>query len=86
MNMMKCPACNTPLKRNGKTSSGSQRWRCKECGRSKVGKIDNSAKELNRFLSWLLSRQRQKDMPGAGRTFRRHAAKFWCLWPFSPIV
>ena len=86
MNMMKCPACNTPLKRNGKTSSSSQRWRCKECGRSKVGKIDNSAKELNRFLSWLLSRQRQKDMPGAGRTFRRHAAKFWCLWPFSPIV
>ncbi|MCV0012174.1 IS1 family transposase, partial [Mobiluncus mulieris] len=37
MNMMKCPACNTSLKRNGKTSSGSQRWRCKECGRSKVG-------------------------------------------------
>ena len=25
-------------------------------------------------------------MPGAGRTFRRHAAKFWRLWPFSPIV
>ena len=86
MNMMKCPACNTPLKRNGKTSSGSQRWRCKECGRSKVGKIDNSAKELNRFLSWLLSRQRQKDMPGAGRTFRRRNTKFWQIWPFSPIV
>ncbi|WP_420846015.1 transposase-like zinc-binding domain-containing protein [Mobiluncus porci] len=56
MNMMKCPACNTPLKRNGKTSSGSQRWRCKECGGSKVGKIDNSAKELNHFLVALPTR------------------------------
>ncbi|MDY5747943.1 MAG: IS256 family transposase, partial [Mobiluncus porci] len=83
---MKCPECGTPLKRNGKTSSGSQRWRCKECGGSKVCKIDNSAKELNHFLGWLLSPQRQKNMPGKGRSFRGHTVKFWCLWPFSPIV
>lgn len=37
-------------------------------------------------MSWLLSKHLQKDMPGAGRTFRRRNTKFWQNWPFSPIV
>jgi hypothetical protein len=49
-------------------------------------KIDNSAKQLNVFLQWLFSKERQKDMPGEGRTFRRKTAKFWNVWPLPPLV
>jgi hypothetical protein len=38
------------------------------------------------FLGWLLSGQRQKDMPGAGRTFRRKCARFWNIWPLAPVT
>lgn len=53
---------------------------------TKTHKIDASAKHLDEFLSWLLSRQRQVDMPGAGRSFRRRTSRFWELWPLPPIV
>lgn len=86
MSRLKCPFCGGALKRNGRTSSGRQRWCCGGCGRSETRRIDNSAKELQVFLSWLLSKHLQKDMPGAGRTFRRRNTKFWQNWPFSPIV
>ena len=33
------------------------------------------------FLSWLLSKGTQLEMPGAGRTFRRRTAEFWEVWP-----
>jgi len=81
-----CPICHTILVRNGKTSSGKQRWYCKNCKASKTNKIDNSAKRLDLFLRWLLSKQRQIDMPGQGRTFRRNTSEFWSIWPLSNIV
>ncbi|WP_417752909.1 transposase-like zinc-binding domain-containing protein, partial [Senegalimassilia anaerobia] len=28
MKAVKCPYCGGPTKRNGRTSSGAQRWRC----------------------------------------------------------
>lgn len=81
-----CAICGAHMKRNGKTSSGKTRWRCTVCNTSTTQKIDNSAKLLEAFLSWLLSRKRQKDMPGEGRTFRRKCAKFWDIWPMPPKV
>ena len=30
----KCPICGNAMRRNGKTKSGTQRWRCKSCGAS----------------------------------------------------
>lgn len=81
MNNKICPSCGCAMKRNGKTSSGAQRWRCKACGASTTHRIDTSAKELECFLAWLFSKDRQLDMPGQGRNFRRKAEKFWELWP-----
>lgn len=51
-----------------------------------MGRIDNSAKLLEAFLGWLLTRRRQSDMPGGGRTFRRKTARFWAVWPMPPKV
>ena len=34
----------------------------------------------------LLSRRRQADVPGGGRSCRRVCAPLWQLWPLSPIV
>lgn len=81
MKSKRCPSCGADMKRNGKTSSGAQRWRCKACGASCTHRIDSSAKELSAFLAWLFSKGRQADMPGQGRTFRRRAERFWAIWP-----
>lgn len=86
MNVRRCPVCGASMKRNGKTGAGSQRWRCRSCGASATFRIDNSAKRLEEFLRWLMSRSRQADMPGGGRTFRRRTAEFWEIWPMPPKV
>lgn len=72
--------------RNGRISSGRQRWLCKSCRATRTNSIDNSAKQLAAFLAWLLSKDRQVDMPGGGRTFRNHTARFWKLWALPPVV
>lgn len=74
------------MTRHGKTSAGRQRWRCRACGGSQITAIDATAKHLTEFLAWLLSRDRQVDMPGAGRSFRRRTAQFWRLWPMPVVV
>lgn len=86
MNIPKCPLCQQSMTRHGKTSAGRQRWRCKACGPSQVARIDSTAKHLDEFLAWLLSRRRQADMPGAGRSFRRRTQKLWDIWPLPTIV
>ncbi|WP_455136411.1 IS1249 family transposase [Thermophilibacter sp.] len=81
-----CPACGKEMARNGRTSAGRTRWRCTFCGASTTRRIDNTAKLLASFLAWLLTRSRQSDMAGAGRTFRRKTARFWDIWPMPPKV
>ena len=81
MKAVKCPYCGGPTKRNGKTSSGTQRWRCVACGASATVRYDDAAARLEEFLSWLLSKGTQLEMPGAGRTFRRRTSEFWEVWP-----
>lgn len=83
MNNMTCPSCGSPMKRNGKTGSGSQRWRCVGCGASVAHSIDTAARDLAAFVGWLLSKDSQADMPGQGRTFRRRCARFWAIWPMA---
>ncbi len=70
-----------PTKRNGRTSSGAQRWRCAARGASTTVRYDDAAARLEEFLLWLLSKGTQLEMPGAGRTFRRRTAEFWEVWP-----
>ena len=86
MNTKNCPICGCRMRRNGKTKAGKQRWRCPECGSSTFHAINNDAKELEAFVRWLLSNETQAKMPGQGRTFRRHTARFWELWPMPEIV
>ena len=74
------------MKRNGKTKAGTQRWRCTSCGASSVHGNNTDARELKAFLGWLLSRERQCDMAGGGRTFRRRARRFWEVWPMPGVV
>ena len=81
LNNPKCPACGGKMKRNGRTSSGAQRWRCRRCGASSTHGNDTDSRALKRFLAWLLTKERQVDMQGGGRTFRRNAERFWRLWP-----
>lgn len=81
-----CPVCGSAMKRNGKTRAGSQRWRCKVCNTSATHTNDISQRELAMFLKWLLSKERQADMPGQGRTFRRRTGKFWKIWPVPDLV
>lgn len=86
MKSKKCPACGSEMKRNGRTSAGTQRWRCKSCGSSCSHKYGSEAKQLDAFLGWLLSKGTQLDMPGQGRTFRRRCARFWEIWPMPEVV
>ena len=37
------PYCGGRTKRNGRTSSGSQRWRCTACGASTTVRYDDTA-------------------------------------------
>lgn len=86
MKTMKCPACGGPMKRNGRTGAGTQRWRCKRCGASAVHGNDTTARDLDAFLRWLLGKSSQRDMPGRGRSFRRLASRFWPIWPMPDVV
>ena len=81
MKAVKCACCGGPTKRNGRTSSGAQRWRCAARGASATVRYDDAAARLEEFLSWLLSKGTQLEMSGAGRTFRRRTAEFWEVWP-----
>lgn len=76
------------MKRNGTTTAGRARWRCKAagCGASKTRKNDTTAKDFQTFLNWLFSKESQSQMPGAGRTFRRKTKQFWDLWPMAPLI
>lgn len=81
-----CPVCGGRMKKNGTTSAGKQRWRCISCNSSRVRKLNTEQRDLAMFVDWLLSKTCQLDMAGEGRTFRRHTAKFWKLWPLPEIV
>ena len=53
MKAVYCPYCGGRTKRNGRTSSGSQRWRCTACGASTTLRYDDTAARLEEFLGWL---------------------------------
>ena len=81
-----CPICNSVCTKYGKTGAGSQRWFCRSCSMAFSSKIDNTAKQLKVFLSWLFSKETQREMPGEGRSFRRKTSRFWEIWPLPPKI
>ena len=50
MKAVKCPYCGGPTKRNGRTSSGAQRWRCTACGASTTVRHDDTAVRFDELL------------------------------------
>ena len=86
MNQVRCFNCGNICVKNGKTKAGTQRWLCKECSDSFTNSIDNSTKQFVQFQHWLFSKAVQKEMSGAGKSFRRKISKFWEIWPMPPKI
>lgn len=86
MNQVRCFNCGNICVKNGKTKAGTQRWLCKECSDTFTNPIDNSTKQFVQFQHWLFSKAVQKEMSGAGRSFRRKISKFWEIWPMQPKI
>lgn len=74
------------MTKHGFTSAGKQRWRCRQCNQTGVNTINNDAKELTGFLTWLMGKCALAELRVNPRTFRRHHARFWQLWPLPPVV
>ena len=76
------------MKKNGSTSSGRTRWRCKDrsCGASRTRSYDRRAADLGSSLAWLLSKDTQEERPVPARTLRRRNELMWGLWPPVPLA
>lgn len=88
MRTPKCAACGGEMKKNGTTSSGRTRWRCKDprCGSSTSRVYDVRARDLRCGLDWLFSKQSQAEHTLPARTLRRRCELLWSLWPPVPVV
>ncbi|WP_425556719.1 IS1249 family transposase, partial [Klugiella xanthotipulae] len=84
-NSGKCAVCDSKLVKNGRHRSGTQRWRCPNCGASATRKRADLTQrhQLHEFLSWLAGKHSQADLggPSAARQFRRSTR--WC-WDIEP--
>lgn len=82
-NQPRCGVCNRKLVKNGTTSAGRTRWRCKFCGASGVqARHDVTRKaEFDVFFNWVTGTTRQGTSQMSERTFRRRVA--WC-WTIDP--
>lgn len=71
-----CGVCGRKLVKNGTTSAGRTRWRCRNCGASSTQtRRDITRKaELAAFHTWLLHNQAPEHT--SARTFRR--TRSWC--------
>ncbi|MBT1173914.1 IS1249 family transposase [Bifidobacterium sp. MA2] len=83
-----CAACGGEMKRNGTTSAGRTRWRCKDpgCGSSASRSYDTRARDLRCGLDWLFSKSSQAEHRLPARTLRRRCELMWGLWPPVPLV
>lgn len=81
--------CGSPLVKNGKHRSGTQRWRCRACGSSTVLRRPDVRQrgQLQRFLTWLTGKASQAELGGGtGRSFRHETAWCWQLEPRIPVT
>ena len=75
------------MKRNGTTSAGRTRWRCKDpgCGSSRTRGYGTAARDVRGFIDWLLSADTQEQRHVSARTLRRRNELGWSLWPPCPM-
>ncbi|WP_209323989.1 IS1249 family transposase [Brevibacterium renqingii] len=78
-----CGVCANKLVKNGKTSAGRTRWRCKHCGSSATQTRTDSAKkaDFTSFIAWLTSTQPRGDFATSTRTFTRKIQWYWTVTP-----
>lgn len=74
MKAVYCPYCGGRTKRNGRTSSGSQRWRCTACGASTTLRCDDTAARLGEFLGWSPGTWPGRGTRGRGRPSWRRSS------------
>lgn len=87
MGKVLCEICRQGMHRNGTTSSGRQRWRCRACGVSRLVSVDTQAKRVESFLGWLFSKSSLEEYAScSGRTLRRRYQDLWELWPLPDVV
>lgn len=82
-----CQVCSHALVKNGTTSAGRTRWRCRRCGSSALQHREDVSRraELGWFHAWLLQGQDQQDLAGSTRSFRRRTQWCWRIEVPSPI-
>lgn len=74
-------------KKNGTTSAGRTRWRCKDpsCGASASRAYDRRSADLRAGLDWLFSKESQEERRIPARSLRRANLLMWDLWPPVPL-
>lgn len=85
MKKQKCSLCGGEMKRNGHTKAGGQRWRCKACNASTTCRYQKNEDVFEAFLSWLFSKETQRDAGHPDRTFRQKIQECWDYWALPPI-
>ena len=87
MKTIVCVTCqSTNIKKNGTTSSGKQRYYCKNCKTSFTHEYDSTFKDFALFLDYVTHTHSQNDYTIAGRTLREKTRRFWQYWPLPPLV
>ena len=73
-----CGVCGFKLVKNGKTTAGRTRWRCKGCGSSQVqSRVDVTAKaQMAQFHDWIINTAPVSRLPVSSSTMRRNLV--WC--------
>lgn len=84
-NHPRCGVCANKLVKNGKTTAGRTRWRCKHCGAStSQTRADVTRRaEFASFMAWLTSTRDRGDFATSTRTFARRTQ--WC-WNVAPTL
>jgi hypothetical protein len=73
-----CGVCGRKLVRNGTTSAGRTRWRCRSCGASTTQSRPDITRraELGTFTQYLLDGTSPEHLAGSRRSFHRKTS--WC--------
>ena len=85
MNTSKCLVCRRVTAKWGHSASVPVMALC-PCNFNQDGGIISTAKHLEEFLAWLLSRQRQADIPGESSSCHRRSEPLRQLWSLSPVI
>lgn len=79
------------MKKNGKTSKGTTRWRCKNCNSSTTKRRPDitAAADFKLFIDHItgpLSLNRYAQLRNTSRwTLNRKFTNFWFITPLSPV-